>query len=81
MRNENVLCEQMKQQLAVHLCRAMKRKNISQAELARRMKTSRAVVHKLVNLSDSTAPTLNTIAKAAVAAGIRLQLKVVRARS
>lgn len=58
----------IKRVLAWELERVMKETNVSQAELARRMKTSRAVVHRLLDATDSSV-TLSTISKAATALG------------
>lgn len=56
----------IKAQLARDIAAGMKRRSITQSELARRMKTSRAVVHRLLNASD-TSLTLSTLASAATA--------------
>jgi antitoxin HicB len=58
----------VKRVLAWELDRAMKEANVSKAELARRMKTSRAVVHRLLDADDPSV-TLATISKAATALG------------
>ena len=58
----------VKRVLAWELERAMKESNVSQAELARRMKTSRAVVHRLLD-ANGPSVTLATISKAATALG------------
>lgn len=65
----------VKRVLAWQLEQAMKEAGVSQAELARRMKTSRAVIHRLLDATDPSV-TLSTISKAAAALGrsIRLQL-------
>ena len=55
----------VKRVLAWQLAEAMKRGKVTKAELARRMKTSRAVVHRLLDESDSSV-TLATISKAAI---------------
>ncbi len=64
----------IKRVLAWEIERAMKQGRISQAELARRMKTSRAVVHRLLDETDPSV-TLATINKAATPLGrtVRLQ--------
>jgi antitoxin HicB len=64
----------IKRVLAWEIERAMKQGRVSQAELARRMKTSRAVVHRLLDETDPSV-TLATINKAATALGrtVRLQ--------
>ena len=65
----------VKRVLAWQLEQAMKEAGVSQAELARRMKTSRAVIHRLLDAGDPSV-TLSTISKAAAALGrsVRLQL-------
>ena len=67
----------VKRVLAWQLERAMAEGRVSQAELARRMKTSRAVIHRLLDASDPSV-TLSTISKAAAALGrsVRLQLAI-----
>jgi antitoxin HicB len=66
----------IKRVLAWEIERAMKQGRVSQAELARRMKTSRAVVHRLLDETDPSV-TLATINKAATALGrtVRLQFQ------
>ena len=66
----------IKRELASELHRAMKKQKMSQSELARRMRTSRAVVHRLLK-SDDPSVTLATISRAAVALGrsVKLALK------
>jgi hypothetical protein len=65
----------VKRVLAWQLTEAMKEAGVSQAELARRMKTSRAVIHRLLDATDPSV-TLATISRAATALGrsVRLQL-------
>jgi antitoxin HicB len=65
----------VKRVLTWQLQAAMKDAKVSQAELARRMKTSRAAIHRLLDASDSSV-TLSTISKAAAALGrsVRLHL-------
>jgi predicted XRE-type DNA-binding protein len=67
----------VKRVLAWELQRTMEKADVSQAELARRMKTSRAVVHRLLDATDSSV-TLATISRAATALGQRVQLKIGR---
>lgn len=66
-----------KRVLAWQIAEAMKDAHVSQAELARRMKTSRAAIHRLLDAEDPSV-TLSTISRAAAALGrsIRLQLTV-----
>lgn len=68
----------VKRVLAWELARAMKEANVSQAELARRMKTSRAVVHRLLDAADPSV-TLTTINRAASALGRRIRLRLLAA--
>ena len=65
----------IKRVLAWQIAAAMKDANVSQAELARRMRTSRAVVHRLLDADDPSI-TLSTISRAASALGksVRVQL-------
>lgn len=65
----------IKRVLTWQIEQAMKQGKVSQAELARRMKTSRAVIHRLLDADDPSV-TLSTISKAAAALGrsVRLQL-------
>ena len=65
----------VKRVLAWEIAQAMKAGKVSQAELARRMKTSRAVVHRLLDASDPSV-TLATISKAATALGRSIRVKL-----
>ena len=65
----------IKRVLAWQLGQAMKEGRVTQAELARRMKTSRAVVHRLLDETDPSV-TLSTISKAAAALGRSVQLQL-----
>jgi len=65
----------VKRVLAWELTRAMKTANISRSELARRMKTSRAVVHRLLDQSDPSI-TLATISRAATALGRSVRVRI-----
>ena len=56
----------IKRVLAWQIAAAMKDANVTQAELARRMRTSRAVVHRLLDADDPSI-TLSTISRAASA--------------
>jgi antitoxin HicB len=64
----------IKRVLAWEIERAMKQGRVSQAELARRMKTSRAVVHRLLDGTDPSV-TLATINKAATSLGRTVHLR------
>jgi len=72
---ESATAVAIKRVLAWQIAQAMKAERVSQAELARRMKTSRAVIHRLLDADDSSV-TLSTITRAAAALGrsVRVQL-------
>ena len=65
----------IKRVLAWEIQRAMEVAGVSQAEMARRMKTSRAVVRRLLDESDPSV-TLATISRAALALGKQVRLKL-----
>ena len=65
----------VKRVLAWELQKLMKQMHVSKAELARRMKTSRAVIHRLLD-EDDPSVTLATIAKAATVLGRSVRLKL-----
>jgi DNA-binding Xre family transcriptional regulator len=65
----------VKRVLAWELQRAMAADGVSQAEMARRMKTSRAVVRRLLDDHDP-AVTLSTISRAATALGRQVKFKL-----
>lgn len=72
-RNSTALCQDaaanaalIKRTVSEQLRGAMQRNKISQSELARRMRTSRALIHRLLDEQDLSV-TLATISKAAVA--------------
>ena len=67
----------IKRVLAWELGQAMARSKVSRAELARRMRTSRAVVHRLLDASDGSV-TLATISRAATALGQTVRLRLAR---
>jgi len=79
LQEQNLLddCETsaIKRELAWQLEEAMKDSNISKAELARRMHTSRAVIARLLN-PDNPALTLQTMEKAARAVNRRLYFEL-----
>lgn len=68
----------VKRVLAWELEQAMKKSRVTRAELARRMKTSRAVVHRLLDETDPSV-TLATISRAATALGRTVQLRIASA--
>lgn len=71
---EDVELLAQKKLLAEKIERAMAKRNMSQAELARTMRTSRTVIHRLLDPRD-TSVTLATLSKASKALGVKL-LKV-----
>lgn len=65
-----------KRVLAFQIAQLMKEQRLSKAEMARRMRTSRAAVERLLD-ADSESATLATLEKAAVALGRRLHIVLV----
>jgi len=65
-----------KRVLAYQIDQIMKEQQISKSEMARRMKTSRAAVDRLLN-PESDSATLTTLEKAAFALGKRLEVALV----
>jgi antitoxin HicB len=65
----------VKRVLAWELLKAMKQAHISKAELARRMKTSRAVIHRMLD-EDDPSVTLATITRVATVLGRSVRLKL-----
>jgi antitoxin HicB len=65
----------IKHVLAWEFQQAMAKANISQAEMARRMNTSRAVIRRLLDQDDPSI-TLSTISRAATALGKSIRLKL-----
>ena len=68
---EDVELLTQKKLLAAKIERAMARRNMTQAELARTMRTSRTVIHRLLDPRD-TSVTLATLSKASKALGVKL---------
>jgi predicted XRE-type DNA-binding protein len=64
-----------KRVLAFQIAELMNQQRMSKAELARRMKTSRAAVDRLLD-PDTGSATLATLEKAALALGVRLQVSL-----
>lgn len=73
---EEVTAKALKRVLARQVEAAMKEKQLSKAEMARRMRTSRAALGRLLD-PEYDAVTLNTLRKAAVAVGRELRLELV----
>ena len=72
---EEVTAGAVKRVLARQVEAAMKEKRFSKAEMARRMRTSRAALDRLLD-PDYEAVTLSTLRKAATAVGRRLRLEL-----
>ncbi len=66
----------VKRVLAFQLAQLMSAQQVSKAEMARRMNTSRAAVNRLLD-PDSEAATLTTLEKAAAALGRRLRVELI----
>lgn len=66
-----------KRVLAWQLTEAMKREQVSEAELARRMNTSRTTVRRLLDPENESA-TLTTLSRAALALGRDLRVQLVK---
>jgi len=64
-----------KRVIAFQIAREMERANISQSELARRMKTSRSAVERLLDPANASV-TLSTLERAASAVGKRLTVQL-----
>jgi antitoxin HicB len=70
---EAAIALRIKRELAADLSRMLEQARLSQSELARRMRTSRAVVHRLLK-GDDPSVTLATISRAAVALGCTVKV-------
>jgi antitoxin HicB len=73
---EEVAANAIKRVLARQVEAAMKEKKFSKAEMARRMRTSRAALDRLLD-PDYEAVTLSTLRKAATAVGREIRLELV----
>ncbi|MGD0482037.1 MAG: helix-turn-helix domain-containing protein [Terracidiphilus sp.] len=73
---EEVTATALKRVLARQLEAAMKEKQLSKAEMARRMRTSRAALDRLLD-PEYDAVTLSTLRKAALAVGRQLRLDLI----
>ncbi|MDR3754075.1 MAG: helix-turn-helix domain-containing protein [Terracidiphilus sp.] len=73
---EEVAATALKRVLARQLAVAMKEKQLSKAEMARRMRTSRAALDRLLD-PEHDAVTLSTLRKAALAVGRQVRLELV----
>ena len=72
---EEVTAAAIKRVIAWQLAEAMKRMHITKTEMATRMRTSRAVVNRLLD-EDDTSVTLATLARASLAVGIPLKIEL-----
>jgi predicted XRE-type DNA-binding protein len=73
---EEVAAAAIKRVLARQLEAAMRQQKLSRAEMARRMQTSRAAHHRLLD-PENDAVTLSTLRKAAIAVGREIRLELV----
>ena len=64
-----------KRVVVFQLSQLMEEQNISKSEMARRMKTSRAAVERLLD-SDNSSATLSTLERAAAAVGRKLSISL-----
>lgn len=78
MPSEQTIAQSIKLQFITSIRKAMQAKGVSQSELARRMLTSRAVVHRMLKVDD-TGLTLHTLAKSASALGVGVKVRLVKA--
>jgi antitoxin HicB len=75
---EEVEARALKQAVSLQFGRLLKQKALTKAEMATRMKTSRAAVDRLLDASNSSV-TLNTLGKAARALGRKVKIELVPA--
>ena len=73
---EEVTATAIKRVLARQVEAAMKEKKFTKSEMARRMRTSRAALERLLD-PENDAVTLNTLQKAAIAVGREIRLELV----
>ena len=73
---EDVLALARKKMIAADLRTAMKARKVTPAELARRMKTSRQAVYRLLDPEEPGA-TLDTLARASAALSLDLEVRLV----
>ena len=66
----------LKQAMSLQISRLLKEESLTKAEMAVRMKTSRAAVDRLLDASNSSV-TLNTLGKAARALGRKVKIELV----
>jgi predicted XRE-type DNA-binding protein len=68
----------LKQAMSLQISHLLEKKSVTKAEMATRMKTSRAAVDRLLDASNSSV-TLNTLGKAARALGRKVKIELVPA--
>ena len=68
----------LKQSMSLQISRLLAEKSVTKAEMAARMKTSRAAVDRLLDASNVSV-TLNTLGKAARALGRKVKIELVPA--
>jgi predicted DNA-binding protein (UPF0251 family) len=68
----------LKQAMSLQISRLLDEKSVTKAEMAARMKTSRAAVDRLLDASNSSV-TLNTLGKSARALGRKVKIELVPA--
>jgi hypothetical protein len=73
---EDVRALTRKKLVADALRKAMKAQRVTPAEMARRMKTSRPTVYRLLDPSEAGA-TLDTLGRASMALGLNLEIRLV----
>ena len=73
---DSVSATAIKRVIAYQLCKEMQKKKITQTEMAKRLKTSRAALVRLLD-PKNVSVTLLTLNKVAAAVGKRLQLRLV----
>lgn len=80
LKDEGILGEvearAMKQAMSLQISRLLKESSLTKAEMAARMKTSRAAVDRLLDGSNSSI-TLNTLGKAARVLGRKVKIELV----
>ena len=70
---EDVTATAMKRVLAWQISQLMKKQRVTKSDMAKRMRTSRAALDRLLD-ADNTSVTLQTIARAAAALGKQLSV-------
>ena len=75
---DEVTAKAAKKALAWQLAQAMKEQSVTRAALARRMKTSRAQLDRLLD-PENQSVTLKTLARAAEILGMRVQIELLDA--